>query len=174
MTRPYVYLCGNMDGLSVEDVTGWRVKAAARLAPEFDVLDPSDLQPRPKGDFYVPEGFADNPRGIAEIVEPDIAAIRRSRVLLRHFVRFSEGSPMEMVYAKFFGVPCVVFGIEDPAKASPWLLYHATKVFGPGDEGLEQAVDLIKRAFLYPGETVERWTKDFENRSLRQMAGLKA
>jgi hypothetical protein len=140
---PLVYLCGAIGGRPVRDAVGWREVAAGLLAPEFGVLSPLRDMPPSIGatdaGVIAPRETAQTYTD-AEIVERDLMDIRRAYLVLRYYDGPSEGSPMECAYARMFGVPVVVYGIDDPRDASPWLRYHSVRVLPT----LEAAIAYIK------------------------------
>lgn len=147
--RPLVYLCGSIGGKTQEEALAWRFRATELLAPEFGVLNPLRDLEATRGAYSAhstiearetSKAFSDN-----EIVERDLLDIRLSRLVLRHYLGPSEGSPMECVYAKLYGVPTIVSGIADPSAVSPWLRYHAVKLLPT----LEEATTYIKRYWSY-------------------------
>jgi hypothetical protein len=131
-SRPLIYLCGPIGGQLTRDAVTWREEAAELLAPDFGVLDPlRDLTPearRSQADSVITARETADTFTAAELVERDLLDIRRSYLVLRHYLGPSEGSPMECVYARLFGVPVVVSGIKHWRDASPWLRYHSVRI----------------------------------------------
>jgi hypothetical protein len=141
---PLVYLCGSIGGRTIQDALEWRRQAAKLLAPEFGVVSPlRDYEtPLDPDAARVTIEARETARRFtdAEIVERDLMDIRRSYLVLRHYLGPSEGSPMECAYARMFGVPTVVSGIPDATAASPWLRYHAVRIL----PSVEEAIAYIK------------------------------
>src|SRR5690606_20013125 len=155
MKKPMIYLCGPIHGLSIDGATGWRTLAAAKLAPEFEVLDPTRNREWSGTDY---SHFTDN-----EIVDRDLMDIRMARAVLRYFPigGYSEGSPMETFFASFVeGIPVVTFSFVDQAtdyvverdKLPVWTRRFTVKNF----TSLDEAVDYLKDQWLLPHERGEQ------------------
>src|SRR5690348_7573653 len=101
--RSVIYLCGSIGDRTIEEAIAWRERATDLLAPELGVLSPlrdvqrfRTLDPQHRIEARETSHlFTD-----AEIVERDLSDIRRSFLVLRHYLGPSEGSPMECAYAK--------------------------------------------------------------------------
>jgi hypothetical protein len=149
-SRPLVYLCGAIGNRTLGDALGWREHATRLLAPELGVLSPLrdsiyGLNNDSASDVIAARETASTFTD-AELVQRDLMDIQRAFLVLRHYTGSSEGSPMECAYARMFGVPVVVSGIEDPSAMSPWLRYHSVRMLPT----LEDAVAYVKRYWLYP------------------------
>lgn len=145
--KPFVYLCGPIDGHTHSSASIWRSAAATRLAPEFEVLNPL------RGHEFEGTDW----RGkftLNEVVTRDLTDIRRARVVLRHFDSISsEGSAMETFFAAHVcGLPVVTFGTTVTREGLPgWLQHHTVRHFAL----LNEAVAYVKAQYLLPGEEVE-------------------
>lgn len=150
MKKPMIYLCGPIHGLSTDGATGWRTLSAAKLAPEFEVLDPTRNREWAE--------FTDN-----EIVDRNLMDIRMARAVLRYFPigGYSEGSPMETFFASFVeGIPVVTFSFVDPTpdhvverdKLPVWTRRFTVKNL----TSLDEAVDYLKDQWLLPHERGEQ------------------
>jgi nucleoside 2-deoxyribosyltransferase len=115
-----VYLCGGINGLSDAQAKDWREESNAALSPHYRVFDPMVRDYR---------GRELEPGIAREIVEQDKADVDASDILLVHYERPSVGTSMEVLYAKERGK--TVYLVDRSGKPlSPWLLYHADRVFG--------------------------------------------
>jgi nucleoside 2-deoxyribosyltransferase len=110
-----LYLAGPIHGCTDEEARGWRERVAESLAARFVILDPMARDYRGR-EWRAPA---------AAIVEPDLADILRSDVVLVHPWRASAGTAMEMVYAKrLYGKYVVTVCATD----QPWYIYHSSHV----------------------------------------------
>lgn len=107
-----VYLAGGINGLSDEEVFGWRRTAARSLGRHFEILDPAGR------DYRGIEA-----RNADELVTRDLADIARADWMLARADRPSWGTAMEIFFAHSKGVRVAAFGAGD--KPSPWLMHHA-------------------------------------------------
>ncbi|KUK53062.1 MAG: hypothetical protein XD78_1504 [Desulfotomaculum sp. 46_296] len=124
-----VYLAGGIDGLSHEQVMGWRQRAAEALRRNgFDVIDPTwgkDLT------------VAHDPR---EIVEADLANVDRAHILLVEMNTPGHayiGTAIEIRRAWEQGKAIICWGTAN--RSSYFLRYHATELL----ETLEEAIDRV-------------------------------
>ncbi len=112
---------------------GWREVAGLLLAPDFTVIDPKTKQ------------GSDPPYGVNEIVDLDLFDIRRSTAVLMEMMDPTYpyiGTTQELVYAKLYGKPVVLFGAGHRL-SHPWVKYHVTKGFGD----FSDAIEFIKERF---------------------------
>lgn len=116
--KKIVYLCGPISGCSDDEARNWRERAQTALRPEtkaglVSFLDPMRRDYRGREDECV-----------TEIVEGDLADIRRADILLVAHPRPSTGTDMEIRCAKAeLGKVVIVWSTEE--HPSPWLRYHA-------------------------------------------------
>jgi hypothetical protein len=118
-----IYLCGGINGLSDEEVFGWRKIAANGLL--YDVLDPARRDYRGK-EF----------RHAEEIVTGDLEDVKNCDALLVNAIRPSWGTAMEIVYGKkVFGKKVVC--CNTPHLVSPWLDVHSDALFPDVQEAVK-------------------------------------
>lgn len=140
ITPTTVYLAGKMAGLTLEEMTAWRIKAREELGKNgFNVLDPTGL------DF--------NDRNIildSEVVHCNKFQIRHSDVLLVQLDHkdVSIGTVGEIVFASELGKPVVIWG-SAPVEiiGHPWIMHHSTMRF----LRLKDAVDYIIKNYSKGG-----------------------
>jgi nucleoside 2-deoxyribosyltransferase len=121
----HVYLAGPIEGLTHEQMSGWRnqVKDDRRL--KYRVLDPCDREA-----FHSQVG--DQVQLAKRIVFLDELDIRRSRVILMNLSQMNElglrcwGSICELTYAYHLGIP-VVLVLPKPTD-HPFILTYATEI----------------------------------------------
>lgn len=117
-----VYLCGPIAGCTDEECKGWRERAKAVL---HNTLDPMDRDYRGReAECY------------REVVELDKLDINQSEALLVNFPRPSVGTCMEILYA-WEHQKIIILVVPKDIKLSPWLLYHATKIFNSFADAIE-------------------------------------
>jgi nucleoside 2-deoxyribosyltransferase len=119
LQKPYIYLAG-----SASKDTDFRVKwraDAAKMLPSFKPLSPFREKPAAYDDTYTP----------GEIVDRDVDDIKRSRIVLAEMI-FPDynyiGTSMELVYAKQFQVPVVIWTDVPRIKNHYWNRYHSVKI----------------------------------------------
>ncbi len=119
---PTIYLAGAIDKVPPEFATTWRRAATKALEHKYRILDPTagkDLfAPGVNTDVYTP----------AQIVESDLAAIKRAHIILAEISRKDipyHGTSMELVYGRQWGKTIYVWG----GCRSYWVRYHATQIF---------------------------------------------
>jgi len=129
----YVYLCGPIKDLSLKEASDWRQKARLDLI-DYDCLDPM------RRNFKDHELQSRN-----EIVQLDKADIIEADILLVNATKPSWGTAMEVMFAHIHHKVIIAFaGLDCGMKTlSPWLAYHATRVF----ISMEDAVEYIKKQF---------------------------
>ena len=121
MAAAIFYLGGPINGCSDEEAYGWRegVKDLLRLGG-LAWLDPMDRDYR---------GREMEP-GIAKlIVEGDKEDIAASDVLLMNHPQPSSGTDMEILFGFEGGKEVNVVIPDDGRTPSPWVVYHATRIF---------------------------------------------
>lgn len=157
--KPFIYLCGKVDGLADWAAEDWRETVRSLLHPEFEVLSPL----RGLGSRAKKHGVYGDPKDVgltdSFIVERDLSDIRRSRAVLRYLSASnipSFGSDMETAYAKMYGVPLVLTGpgAVDTDRLGPWMRYHSVAAF----PFMSDATQFIKASYLLPGEEKEDFT----------------
>ncbi len=119
-----VYLAGPINGRSDQDCKDWRETAKKVLS---DTLDPMDRDYR---------GRENEPGIDAEIVNSDEDDIHESDALLVYFDKPSVGTSMEVLYAYLIGKEIFIVNASDKP-LSPWLTYHADKIFPTLNDALE-------------------------------------
>lgn len=128
--REHVYLGGPINGCTDEEAHGWRERVKPLLeAKGYLVIDPMVRDYRGR---EMEDGIAE------EIVENDKTDIRQSEYLLMSCPKPSVGTSMEVFYGRTLGrhIYCV---LPEGAVVSPWLQYHATKIFfGSEEEAVEE------------------------------------
>jgi len=124
-----VYLAGPIFGTG-EEASGWRTRAACALSP-LRTLDPM------RRDFRGVEAGRE-----AEIVEGDKVDIAAAAAMLAYCPVPSFGTAMEILYAHQLGK---LVAVVTPAPVSPWLTYHATRVFVNVEDAVEWLRESISR-----------------------------
>lgn len=117
-----VYLCGGINGLTDDQAVTWRERAKDLL--HCETLDPM------RRDFRGREDECVN-----DIVLGDKADIKLSNALLVNAERPSWGTAMEIVYAFTAGKTIVAICPSDTI--SPWLRFHATRIYKSLEEACE-------------------------------------
>jgi hypothetical protein len=119
-----IYLCGPINGRSDADCIDWR-QTAKTLLSSVGTRDPMDRDYRGR---ELEEGIAN------QIVENDIADIKQCSGLLVMYDKPSVGTAMEVRMAKAeMRIPVYVVDISGKP-LSPWLIFHADKIFVSLDE----------------------------------------
>ena len=123
-----VYLGGPINGCTDEEANGWR-EAAKEQLDDWGVpyLDPMDRDYRGR---EMELGIA------AEIVENDKKDIDQCDVILLNCPKPSVGTAMEAMYAYMKSKPIVAVHPKDK-EPSPWLVYHASRIYPSVKEALE-------------------------------------
>lgn len=112
-----IYLCGPINGRSDSDCRDWREQAKALW--DGEVLDPMRRDYR---------GRELEPGIDAQIVAGDIEDIQNSDAILVYTDKPSDGTAMEVFYAKHNrGKPVVLINARDKP-LSPWLTYHSDAI----------------------------------------------
>jgi nucleoside 2-deoxyribosyltransferase len=127
--KPRIYLAGGINGLSDEEVFGWRRYATAILDDLYVILDPSER------DFRGIEAT-----NVTEIVRGDLSEIGTADLLLVRAERPSWGTAMEVHYAHEHNIPVVVFGAGE--RPSPWLVYHSESQHETIYEAIDVCIDM--------------------------------
>lgn len=109
-----IYLAGGINGLSDSQCRDWREYVKSRVSNTIDPM---------RRDY---RGVED--QNVAKIVEDDLEDIRACDVVLAMCSRASWGTAMEIRYAWQICRPVYVV-VDDLDKVSPWLRYHAAKLF---------------------------------------------
>jgi hypothetical protein len=118
-----VYLCGPMDGCTEEEASGWRVNAARHLnSLGIATLDPMDRE------YSYELGVGDPTSALPALVEEDKIDIEMSDVLLVNYSKVSAGTSMEILLAWQKQKRVIVVAPRE-LQLSPWVHYHAHKIF---------------------------------------------
>jgi nucleoside 2-deoxyribosyltransferase len=134
-----VYLCGPMAGCTDEEAGAWR-KAATLHLNGFGIttLDPMDRD-------YRYTNYGDNPESVLpQLVEEDKIDIEMSDVVLVNYTKPSTGTAMEIIIAWQRAKRVIVvnpLGLQ----LSPWVHYHAHKVYGSMYEAYDHIVQFNNR-----------------------------
>ena len=129
MPRPTVYLCGKMAGLSKEEMSEWRDKAADDLVEAgYKVLNPVETD------------FGTNPSD-SEIIHSNDFQIRNSDIILAEldYENVSIGTICEIVEARRQGKPVITWGTAYNIINHPHIKGRITRHC----EDLESAVQYI-------------------------------
>jgi nucleoside 2-deoxyribosyltransferase len=119
-----VYLAGDINGLSNEDVFGWRseIKSKADIGIEF--LDPTSRDYRGQED-----------ENVEEIVLGDLKDIDSVDIMIASAGAPSWGTAMEIHYAYTQDIPVVAIVPGD--RVSPWLRFHVQAIVPDIDTAVE-------------------------------------
>lgn len=121
MAKPRIYLAG-----PIPTQEEWRKIVKEELSDlDFHFFDPEEIE----SEEY-------------NVVNTDLALIRRSDLVLANVTRWSTGTPMEIVYACMDRVPVLLICPYD--LLSPWHEHHATRIVGT----LGEAIKLLKEGWL--------------------------
>ena len=136
---PTVYLAGKMDGLTDEEIGGWRYVAAENLIG-FEIMDPADFYFNIKK--YYPEGEP-TPR---EITDNNKWMIQQSTVVLAEMDHDapSVGTVSEVIYARTIGKPVIIWGTS-PSMKTPWIIEHSTRQFDRLEDAVGYLIDFYCR-----------------------------
>lgn len=132
-----IYLCGGINNLSDAECKDWRESVKEQLAGKYDFLDPM------RRDYRGREA-----ESVDEIVELDKEDIQNSDIVLVNACKPSWGTAMEIMYAwdltyiDLDKLPVTakfpdIYIVCDSTKPSPWLIYHADKMFKSFEEAIE-------------------------------------
>ena len=127
-----VYLAGKMTGLTIQEMTKWRIAATALLSDDFHTYNPAATP-------------LSNRLTDREIVDSNKFQIRNSDVVLVELDHedVSIGTIGEIVFARENGKPVIAWGSAKKVIEHPWVKEHITIHF----PGLIEAVDYIKRNY---------------------------
>lgn len=122
------YLCGPINGCNDSEAKDWREYVKSQLPA---IVDPMVRDYR---------GREMEPGIDRAIVLQDKADVDGVDILLVNYVKPSVGTAMEILYA--WERRKAIYLVADPAgpPLSPWLTYHATRIFG----SLTEAVAAIR------------------------------
>lgn len=141
----YVYAAGPMEGLTLEQMTGWRTElkrqvaernALPGLTEQFSILDPCDRE-----DFHSGIEHVDTFTLAKRIVKLDELDVYRSRVVFMNLSQMDElnlrcwGSICELAYAAHLGVPTIL--ILPKPTLHPFALVYATEIYTDFDTGVK-------------------------------------
>ena len=118
-----IYLAGPIFQCEDHECIDWREEAKVKL-DGFEVIDPMERDYR---------GVTNENH--KNIVEDDKALIDTCDALLVNHLKPSVGTSMEILYA--WERDKKVYLICEDGEVSPWLLYHATKIFKSQLDALE-------------------------------------
>ena len=118
-----IYLAGPIFQCEDHEAIVWREAAKANL-DGFEVIDPMERDYR---------GATDENH--KRIVEDDKALIDGCDILLVNHLKPSVGTSMEILYAWERGKK--IYLICEDGEISPWLLYHATRIFKTQQDALD-------------------------------------
>lgn len=127
-----IYLAGPIFDCDDSECVAWRDLARAHLG-EFELYDPMVRDYRGR-----------TTENVQAIVEEDKADIDTCDLLLVNMVKPSAGTSMEIIYAWERKKP--VYVVYPDEEVSPWILYHASKVF----QTLDEAMTFIKNKHKTP------------------------
>ncbi len=144
------YLSGAIGGLSYEQASSWRFKAAKiLLSYNIACIDPMrgkehlyDLEKIPSLLGQDKMGWIGSPNWL---VHRDLADIGQCDALLTELTDPSHpyrGTLMEMVYARLWNKPVIAW--SSWANSAPWLAYHITLTC----ETLEECCEAIRETLL--------------------------
>lgn len=117
-----IYLAGPINGCTDAEALDWREDLAARLAGHT-VISPMTRDYRGKED-----------ESVKDIVEGDVADIRKSDLVVAWCPFPSVGTSMEVFFAYRDLHKYVVVYAPEGVSISPWLRYHSDAVVRTADE----------------------------------------
>lgn len=126
--KPVIYLAGPMLGCTDDAMSAWRNKVKKALGHKYDFIDPVLIEVKD-------EDEKDNHK---EVVEGDLAVIRKSDIVLAYCWKASPGTSMELVYSHVVYEKHVV--VVNIIK-SGWIKYHSAIQ----SKTLEEAIDYLLR-----------------------------
>ena len=132
-----VYLCGGINALTDSQCNDRREYAIANL--KCETLNPMRRDYRGRED-----------EAYAEIIAGDKRDILASSAMLVNATRPSWGTAMEILFA--YERKILVFAFTGDSKISPWLRYHATKLFRTEEEAVAHINRLIGERSKNEGE----------------------
>jgi len=127
-----IYLCGPIKDLSLTEASEWRNNAKKAFENLFIYLDPM------RRDFRDDEFDSRN-----EIVQLDKADIINADVLLVNATKPSWGTAMEIMFANKHHKIIIAFTGDETKNASPWLVYHSTRLFKTMNEAINYIFEQI-------------------------------
>ncbi|ABO49728.1 hypothetical protein Dred_1194 [Desulforamulus reducens MI-1] len=136
-----VYLAGKMTGLSLEEMSGWRKRAAGLLHDHgFNTLNPFEV-------FKI-EIAHKLQTSTREIVDSNKYQIRHSDVVLVELdhADISIGTIGEIVYAKEQGKPVICWGKAEKVINHPWVWEHITAAYNNLEEALVCIIDKYNKS----------------------------
>lgn len=127
-----VYLAGPIAGCTDDECKDWREMAKLKL-PMVECIDPMRRDYRGR-----------EMKHLQDLVVLDKADIRMSDVVLVNHSKPSSGTAMEIYFAWRLGIPVIVVDnrLTEDVPISPWIYFHATRVFNHWSEAyhwIEQA-----------------------------------
>jgi nucleoside 2-deoxyribosyltransferase len=115
MKKRLIYLAGPINGCTDEECKDWR-EDSKKYFGEENTLDPMRRDYRGR-----------ELENVKEIVEGDKADIDQATIVLVNHPKPSTGTDMEIMYA--FNRKKKIIAVVPHKKISPWLAYHAHKIF---------------------------------------------
>jgi len=146
------YLCGGIQGLSDAECNDWRDYMIDNLTfsngtHRFEFMNPMKRDYRKYDKSLTGRGDEFTRDIEKQIVEYDKIDISSSQVLFYRYVKPSSGSSMELLLAHQWGKLNIVMADPD-VLVSPWIHYHAQKVFSyTGVETFQQATEFAWNYF---------------------------
>lgn len=130
-SMPLTYLSGSIYGIPKEEASGWRKEVIKKLDGKVWCIDPL-RKPYEVLEEKYKEYWKD-------IVETDKRDIDISDFIIVKWDRPSVGTDQEIIYAYDKGKP--VYLVTDKSRFSPWIRYHATKIFDDMDSLLKFVIE---------------------------------
>jgi len=136
MTKPKLYLAGKMSGLSIEEMSGWRLVATKLLDDDFHIINPC---------VYYNFEMDRSTYTESEIKEFDLHMVKRSDIILVNFdFPDSIGTAIELHMAHdVWNIPVVAYGGLS-TEVHPWMTLSVTKRC----KTLSDAVSYIYKYYL--------------------------
>jgi hypothetical protein len=137
--RVKLYAAGPMEGLSIQEMSGWRSALKLGVSTTVDILDPVRRVPfhaTPSGEFCNDE--------YAKIVyDADMEDIDNSQICLFNLRRDAGrgvGTHMELMYAWMTGKRCIVWTDKEDFRHPFYICMHHVWVYS-----LEEAIEAINK-----------------------------
>lgn len=136
ISKPMIYLAGQMSGLTLEQMSQWRDEAEELLQENFRIINPVHYY-----NFEIdPTTYTDR-----EVKEFDLVAVKKSHILLVNLeYPNSIGTAIEVHMSHdVWGIPVIAYGGHDK-DVHPWIKESLTKWC----DTLEDAVNYINTFYL--------------------------
>jgi hypothetical protein len=138
--RPRVYYARAVDELQIEAVfSEIRDVQATFSRYGFELVDPVASEPGLSGESMTQRDRA------RVIVDHDLTLLRQCDAVLMEMTvpnRNYIGCISELVYSCIWQIPCVVHAAP-VYRSRPWLIYHATAIFGSRKAAIRHLVQLL-------------------------------